>query len=106
MHQDRDPDVHEVALIAHTYSGKAFCAGAPDTWKLMRNWLGRAIVTDYTGRSVMRWTTYALALDVGFSAWAWADSMHNVITLKMPVELLIPVTSCITTRSLSRVQSP
>jgi len=80
------------ALIAHVYSGKGFCAGAPDTWNLMKNWLGQAIVTDYIGKSVMRWITYALSLGVGFAAWAWADAVQNVNSLDMPLAALISVT--------------
>ena len=58
----------------------------------MKNWLGQAIVTDYIGKSVMRWITYALSLEVGFAAWARADAVQNVDSLDMPLAAFILVT--------------
>lgn len=65
-------------LIAHAYGGRPFCESAPRTFKLLKNWLGEAVVCDYVGKRVMSWVTYALALGVSFAAWAWADSVQNV----------------------------
>lgn len=70
-------------LIAHCYSARPFCEGAPRTFKLMTKWLGEAIVCDYLGKTVMKWITYVIAVAVGFTAWAWADAAQDISTFSI-----------------------
>lgn len=64
-------------LVAQAFSGQPFCAGASNTFELLRNKLGEAIICDYVGKRVLSWCTYLLSLGVAMAALTWSNALQG-----------------------------
>jgi len=79
-------------VIAMAHGGRPFCETAPKAFQVLRAHLGDAVVTDYVGKRVMAWCTYAVALAVAFIAWAWGDQVQEIEVLtEIPAPALIAI---------------
>jgi len=65
-------------MIGQAFAGGDFCSSAQKTVNLLKTRLGEAVLTDFIGSRVMSWITYVLCVGVMFSAFAWAESLHDV----------------------------
>jgi len=65
-------------MIGQAFGGGDFCSNAQKTFKLLKERLGEAVLTDFLGARVMAWATYVLCVGVMFAAFAWSESLHNM----------------------------
>jgi len=65
-------------MIGQAFAGGDFCSSAQKTANLLKTRLGEAVLTDFIGSRVMSWITYVLCVGVMFSAFAWAESLHDI----------------------------
>lgn len=64
-------------LVAQAYSAQPFCVTASNTFQLLKNKLGEAIICDYIGKRVLSWCTYLLSLGVAMAALTWGNVLQN-----------------------------
>jgi len=77
-------------VIAMAHGGRPFCETAPKAFQVLRAHLGDAVVTDYVGKRVMAWCTYAVALAVAFRTWEWGDHVQE-IAVEIPTHTFIAI---------------
>ncbi|KAF4673391.1 hypothetical protein FOL47_010637 [Perkinsus chesapeaki] len=79
-------------LIGQVFSGRGLCGAGKQSFKLVKDRLGEAFITDGVGHSMLSICTYVFSLGIGVAAWVWLDEAQGYQTLtELGWYLIIPV---------------
>lgn len=70
-------------VIGTVFSGQTFCQSASESFQLLSDRLGKAVLTNFVGHQVMAWAAYMITLAAAFAAWAWADDVQGIQTFAL-----------------------
>ncbi|KAF4662516.1 hypothetical protein FOZ61_002408 [Perkinsus olseni] len=79
-------------IIGQVFAGGSFCGAGRKSFRLIKNRLGNAFITDGVGHTVVTTATYLFSFSLGVASWLWLDAAQEYQTLaELNTFLLIPV---------------